>query len=82
MTPDNSGMPPLPRQDVLYEEHGDSFEAYSGEAMLAYGHQVAQMCAEICEGEKLSVVNESVRGHAYNDAIADCVRSIARRFCL
>ncbi len=50
MTPDNSGMPPLPEPDVMYEELGHEYDAYSRDAMHAYGRQVAQMCAEICEG--------------------------------
>jgi hypothetical protein len=48
MTPDNSGMPPLP-EPYYPHAHDDACAEYSRDAMLAYGRQVAQMCAEICE---------------------------------
>ncbi len=54
MTPDNSGMPPLPplaRWNAAdYADSTPVYDAREAElAMLAYGRQVAQMCAELCE---------------------------------
>jgi len=47
MTTDNSGMPPLPDHPAI--EYWDDWTDAERDAMLAYGRQVAQMCAELCE---------------------------------
>jgi hypothetical protein len=49
MTPDNSGMPPLPepRQDL--DTIGGYGCGYDAQQMHDYGRQVAQMCAETAD---------------------------------
>lgn len=46
MTPDNSGMPPLPTHP---EPHTMAWTGAERLAIFDYGRQVAQMCAEICQ---------------------------------
>jgi hypothetical protein len=80
MTPDNSGMPPLPTlaRWVANDYHPNTpvYDASEADAaMLAYGRQVAQMCAEICR-------DAACGGSAFNSAAEYIEAAINKRFGL
>lgn len=80
MTHDNSGMPPLPKieSDEADNWRGDMQVcrvADAEDAMLAYGRQVAQMCAEICR-------DAACGGSAFNSAAEYIEAAINKRFNL
>jgi hypothetical protein len=80
MTPDNSGMPPLPPLDAHEADdwRGDVMlvsAERANAALLVYGRQVAQMCAGICR-------DAACGGSEFNSAAEYIEAAINKRFGL
>lgn len=78
----DSGMPPLPAPDVMFEQLGHEYDAYSRGAMLAYGRQVAQMCAELADEVHEPPHFGHENPHTFEDGRCALVAAIRKRFGL